>query len=64
MDRKWLSVTQAEQTSLIDVNSINERCPATRVVRDAERHVITTEPMVLEIRFDTQVLWMTSMFLE
>ena len=27
-------------------------------------HMITTEPMVLEICFDTQVLWITSVFLE
>ena len=35
-----------------------------RVVREAERHMITTDPMVLELRFDIRVLWITSMFLE
>ena len=41
---------------------MNKRCLAIRLVRDAEHHMITTEPMVLEIRSDLQVLWMTSMF--
>ena len=49
-------VPQDQQAFLINVNLVNERCLlATRVVRDAERHVITPEPMVLEIRFDIQV---------
>ena len=35
-----------------------------RVLHDTERHVITTESVVLEIHFDTRVLWMTSVFPE
>ena len=35
-----------------------------QVLRDADHHMITTEPWVLEIHFDIQVLWITSMFLE
>ena len=42
---------------------INEQCLAI-LVHDAEHHMITTEPMVVEIHFDTQVLPITSMFLE
>ena len=34
-----------------------------QVVRDAERHMITTEPMA-QIHFDIPVLWITSMFPE
>ena len=34
------------------------------VVCDAECHMITTKPMVSEIHFDIQVLWITSMFPE
>lgn len=34
------------------------------VERDAERHMITAEPVVLEIRFGTQVLWIAGMFPE
>ena len=59
-----MSVPQDEQTFLINFNSINERSLAIRVACDAERHMITTEPMGLEICFDIQVLWMTSMFPE
>ena len=58
------SVLQDKQTFLINFNLINNRCLATRVVCDTERHMITTEPMVLEIHFDIQALWITSMFLE
>ena len=50
---------------------MNERCLAIRVVRDAECHMvtigpqrITAEPMVLEIRFEIRVLWMTGTFPE
>ena len=58
------SVLQEEQTSLIHFNLINERCLAVRgAAREAKYHMITTEPMVLKIRFDVQVLWMASMFL-
>ena len=42
-----VSVLQDEQTSLRSFNLINERCLAIRVVRDAERHMTTTGPMVL-----------------
>lgn len=35
-----------------------------RVPGDTERHMITTEIMVLEICFDIPVLWMTSTFPE
>ena len=35
-----------------------------QAVQDNECHMITTEPMILEIHFDIQVLWMTSVFLE
>ena len=59
-----MSVLQDEQTFLINFNLINECYLAIPVVRGTERHVITTEPMVFEIRFDRQVLWITSMFLE
>ena len=41
--------SQDEQTFLINFNLINERCLAIRVVRDAECHMITTEPMVLSL---------------
>lgn len=47
-----MSVPRDEQTSLIDFNLINEPCLAIQVVRDAECHVITTEPVVLDVRFD------------
>ena len=50
-------------TFLIHFNLINEQCLAIRVVHDAECHMITTEA-ILKIRFDRQVLWITSMFLE
>ena len=53
-----------EQIFLINFTLINEWCLAIKVVCDAKRHMITTEPMVLEICFDIQVLWMTSMFPE
>ena len=53
-----------EQTFLINFNLIKEPWSAVRVVWDTECHMITTEPMVLEICFDIQVLWFTSMFLE
>ena len=68
--KPWIRVTcsasapQDEQTFLINFNLINERCLAIRVVRDAEYHVITTEPTVLEIHSDRQVLWITSMLPE
>ena len=42
-----VSVPQDEKTFLIRFNLINEPCLAIRVVCDAERHMITTEPMVL-----------------
>ena len=58
------SVSQDKQTFLINFNLINEWCLAIWVVRDAERHMLTTESMVLEICFDIQVLWITSIFLE
>ena len=45
-------------------NLISERGLAVWVELDAECHVITTEPMVLEIRFDRGVLWITSRFPE
>ena len=35
-----------------------------QIVRDAERHMITTGPMDLEVCFDIQVLWITNMFPE
>ena len=35
-----------------------------RALCNAQRHMITTEPVVLEIRFDVRVLWITNMFLE
>ena len=57
-------VPQDEPTFLINFNLINERCLAIRVVCDAKCHITTTEPMVLEICFDRQVLWITSMFQE
>ena len=47
----------------MNFNLINEPCLTVRVVCDAECHVITTEPLVLELRFDIQVLWITSLFL-
>ena len=47
---------------LANFNLLNERCLAKQVVRDAERHMITTELKVLEIRFDIRALWMTSVF--
>ena len=59
-----MSIPQDEQTFLINFNLRNERCLATQVVRDAERHMITTEPMALEIYFDIQALWITGMFPE
>ena len=59
-----MSVLQDEQTFLIKFNLINERCFAIQVVCDAECHMITTEPVVLEIHFDIQVLWIISMFPE
>ena len=59
-----MSVPQDEQTFLIKFNLINELCLAVRVGSDAECHMITTEPMVLEICFDIQVLWIISMFPE
>ena len=34
------------------------------VVHDAKCHMITAVPMVLEICFDMQVLWITSMYPE
>ena len=58
-------VPQDEQTFLKNFNLINERCLAIQVICDAQHHMMTaTEPMVLEIRFDMQVLWIASMFLE
>ena len=57
-----MSVPQDEQTFLIKFNLINELCLAVRVGSDAECHMITTEPMVLEIPFDRRVLWITSVF--
>ena len=59
-----VSVPRDEQTFLINFNLRNERCLAIRGVGDAECHVITIEPMVLEICFDIQVLWLTSMLPE
>ena len=53
-----------QQTFLINFNLINERCLAIWVVCYAKCQVIITEPMVLKIRFDIQVLWITSMFPE
>ena len=51
------SVPWDKQAFLINVNLVNERCLATRVVRDAECHVITTEPMVLEeVHFERHAL--------
>ena len=47
----------------MNFNLINEPCLTVRVARDAECHVITTEPLVLELRSDIQVLWITSLFL-
>ena len=58
------SVLQDEQALLIKFNLINERRLAIRVLRAAERHTITTEPTVLEIRFDIRALWTTSVFPE
>ena len=55
---------QDGQTFLINVNLVNERGLATQVVRDARCHMITAEPVVLEICFDIRVLWMTSVFPE
>ena len=43
---------------------MNERDLKIRVVHDAKCYMGTTEPTVLEIRFDLQVLWFTSMFPE
>ena len=43
---------------------MNKRYLAIQVVCDNEHHTVTTEPMVLEIHFDIQVLWITSMFPE
>ena len=57
-------VLQDQQTFLINFNLINERRLAIRVVCVPECHVITTEPVVLEIRFDIRVLWITSLFPE
>ena len=59
-----VSVLQDEQTFLVSFSLINEHCLAIQVVRDTERDMITTEPMVLEIHFDIQVVWITSMFPE
>ena len=59
-----MSVPQDKQTFLINFNLINKRCLAIRVVREAKHHMITTEPIVLEIRFDTQLRCITSMFSE
>ena len=42
---------------------MNEGHLAMRAARDAERHLITAEPMLLEIRFETRALWRTSVFL-
>ena len=58
------SVPQDEQAFLKKFNLINERWLAIRVARDAECHLITTEPMVLKIHFDAQVLGITSVFPE
>ena len=55
---------QDEQTLLINFNLMNERYLAIEAVCDTKHQMITTEPMVLEISFDTQVLWITSMFPE
>ena len=57
-------VSKDEPTFLINFNLISEQCLAIQVVHDTECHMITTEPMVLEIRFDIGVLWITSMFPE
>ena len=40
-----------KETFLINFNLINERCLAIQVVRDAKRHMITTEPMILSLSF-------------
>ena len=58
------SVPQDEPTFLINYNLISERCLAVRVVPDAEHHTVTTEPAVLGIRLDIQVLWITRRFPE
>ena len=58
------SVPENKQTFLINFNLINEQCLAIQVVCDVKRHMVTTEPMVLEIGFDIQVLWITNMFPE
>ena len=55
---------QDEETFLVNFNLINERRLAIRVVHDAEHRTTTAEPMVLEVRFDIRVLWMTSVFPE
>ena len=57
-------VLQDEQIFLMNFNLINERRLETPVIPDAERPMITAEPMVLEICFDIRVLWITSTFLE
>ena len=59
-----MSVPPEAQTFLIRFNLINEQCLAIGVVHDVEHHMITTEPIVLEIRFDTQLRCITSMFSE
>ena len=58
-----MRVPQHEQTFIRHFNLINEQCLAI-LVHDTEYHMITTEPMVLEIRFNVQMLWITSMFPE
>ena len=56
------SVPQDKQKYLTKFSLIQEWCLAMQVVHDAECHMIKTEPMVLEICFDIQVLWIISMF--
>ena len=58
------NVPQDEQTFLINFILIGERCLAIRVERDTKCHMVTTESMVVDICFDIQVLWITSMFPE
>ena len=55
-----MSVPQDKQTFLVYFNLIHERYLAVCVELDAESHMITTEPTVLEIRFDIRALWITS----
>lgn len=59
-----MRVPQDEQEFLTTFHLIKGRCLAIRVVHDAECHVITTEPMVLEVHSERQPLWIASMFLE